>query len=415
MAKVKIESSQESPKIYDVKGKEEITVKTKNEEPEVTVGSGGGGGGGGGDGAGCLGFLVLLFLLIGGACAGLDAICKSIWPPKKIQVVKTTEELETQTPPRKILFVSNRNKNKEICLMNTSGFVVNLTNHPVNLRNRSIKDWNPTPSPDGQKIVFVSDRDGWESDIYAMNIDGTNLVHIIGQTPFFYSDQEDKKLLEKSVMGHPAWINNTEIILDYTLPSLPSSWILVGDSTSSFSERSKAETEIKLYMKIPNETVYEKMTKKNNDRYYKYTNPVLSPDKRRIAYIKRIYLRAGLVNTVEISLEIIASSFGRGEAKEISLASFSTGSSLTLTSQAWSPDGDKIVFSKNSEIGVIKLASPEIIWLNVSGQNPSWSPGGKWIAFDEKGELRILKVETNEIKNITANQFRGENPIWVPD
>ena len=79
MAKVRIESPQESPKVYDVRGEKEITVKTKNETPEVTVG---GGGGGGGDGIGCLGCLVLLFLLrrplcrLGGNMQGNLASCR---------------------------------------------------------------------------------------------------------------------------------------------------------------------------------------------------------------------------------------------------------------------------------------------------------------------------------------------------
>ena len=416
MAKVRIESPQESPKVYDVRGEKEITVKTKNETPEVTVG-GGGGGGGGGDGMGCLGCLILLFLLIGGLCAGLEAICKAIWPPQKTQVVKTIEESGIQTPPRKILFVSNQNENKEICLIDTSGSVVNLTSHPaVNLRNRSIKDWNPAPSPDGQKIAFVSDRNDWKSNIYVIDIDGANLVHIIGQAPFSYSNQEDKKLLKKSEMGHPAWISNTEIIFDYTLPRLPSSWILGSGSTLSFPdpERGTAEIEIELCMKIPSDTVYEKITKKNNDRYYKYTNPAVSPDKRHIACIKRVYIQAGLVNTVEISSEIIISSSEEG-VEEISLAGFRDGWSLTLTSQAWSPNGDKIVFSENSRIGIIELNnSPRTIWFDVNGKNPSWAPNGKWIAFDRKGELYILEVETNRIKKIIGNKLCGENPIWIP-
>lgn len=72
---------------------------------------------------------------------------------------------------RKIAFVSERDGNSEIYMMNADGSdVTRLTDH-------SADDWGASWSPDGRKIAFVSDRDG-NDEIYMMNADGTNVTRL---------------------------------------------------------------------------------------------------------------------------------------------------------------------------------------------------------------------------------------------
>ena len=61
--------------------------------------------------------------------------------------------------------------NYEIFLMNTDG-----TNQ-INLSENQSLDIQPSWSPEGSRIIFVSDRDGNE-EIYVMNIDGSGLQRI---------------------------------------------------------------------------------------------------------------------------------------------------------------------------------------------------------------------------------------------
>ena len=71
----------------------------------------------------------------------------------------------------KIAFMSNRDGNSEIYVMDADG------RNPVNLTNHSRRDAAPDWSPDGKRIVFYSDREE-QSDIYTVDPDGANLVKL---------------------------------------------------------------------------------------------------------------------------------------------------------------------------------------------------------------------------------------------
>lgn len=84
----------------------------------------------------------------------------------------------------------------------TTQELTQLTDHPGS-------DTNPTWSPDGTKIAFVSDRDYYDADtlrfrqdIYAINIDGTNL----------------KRLTDYGYLGGLDWIGNNRLAISYLYP-----------------------------------------------------------------------------------------------------------------------------------------------------------------------------------------------------
>lgn len=80
----------------------------------------------------------------------------------------------TQTSARengKIAFVSNRDGNPEIYVMNADG------SNQTRLTNSPFTDENPSFSPDGTKIAFHSHRNhptGYLGEVYVMNDDGSN-------------------------------------------------------------------------------------------------------------------------------------------------------------------------------------------------------------------------------------------------
>ena len=68
---------------------------------------------------------------------------------------------------KRIAFVSERDGNREIYVMNADG------GKPKNLTKNPLDDRYPSWSPDGKRIAFTSERDD-DREIYVMDVDGGN-------------------------------------------------------------------------------------------------------------------------------------------------------------------------------------------------------------------------------------------------
>lgn len=94
---------------------------------------------------------------------------------EQVQLTKDpSNELEPSWSPDggKIAFISDRNgQNFDIYLMNADGSNVRQ------LTDDSANEFGPVWSPDGTQIVFNSDRNG-NVQLFMMNIDGSNLVQL---------------------------------------------------------------------------------------------------------------------------------------------------------------------------------------------------------------------------------------------
>ena len=81
---------------------------------------------------------------------------------------------EISSDGKQIAFMSDRDGNREIYIMNSDG-----SNQKRLTFNAADEFWYPSWSPDGSKIIFSSYDENEEKHIYMMNKDGSSVKKII--------------------------------------------------------------------------------------------------------------------------------------------------------------------------------------------------------------------------------------------
>jgi TolB protein len=287
---------------------------------------------------------------------------------------------QPQTPARasfpgangKIAFVSDRDGNQEIYVMNADG------SSQTRLTNNSDPDIEPTWSPDGTRIAFSSHRDG-NSDIYIMNANGTDEVRMT----------EDP-----AADASPAWSPDGTRI--------------------AFSTDRDAKGEV-----FPNKEVYV-MNADGTDQQ-RLTDDVAvdgepdwSPDGSKIAFTR---LRGGSGS------DIFVIDPSGGELTNLTHTPAIPGILAFSASASWSPDGESIAYVRWG-VTVRKADDPEATYL-LWGRKPAWSPDGLAIAYhftyDDPidcatpcEEIYTISSDGTVITRLTNNQFSDSQPDWQP-
>ena len=266
----------------------------------------------------------------------------------------------------KIAFVSNRDSNFEIYIMESDG------SNQTNITNNPAYDGAPSWSPDGSQIVFMSERDG-NYEIYRMNADGTDPIRLTTDpsTDVFPNWSPDGSQLvfakyDLSIHNYDIWRMNSDgtgavQLTDNPTEDMEPVWSPDGTKILFHSDRD-GNTEI--YVMNPDGTDQMNLT----------NNPAAD-----------------------------------GEAD-------------------WSPDGSKIVFaSTRDNFGAIWVmnadgSSPTRITDAVYGDGqPSWSPDGTKIVFkgfrDFNDEIYVMNADGTDITRLTNNAPPGNTlpEDWFPD
>ncbi len=272
---------------------------------------------------------------------------------------------EPQTIARgRIAFVSERNGNPEIYVMDaTGGSVRRLT------RNNA-RDDSPVWSPDGRMIAFVSERDG-NREIYSMNASGGNLIRLTRNV---------------ATDDSPTWSpDGRQIAFVSERDGLPQIYVMRADGggVRRMTETDSAETQ-----------------------------PMWSPDGRQIAFVSE---RDG-------NPEIYVMRADGGSARRL------TSDPSVDSAPRWSPDGRRLlfvseregaqlqIFSMTSSGGDVKLISATED-NNTRNFAPTWSPDGTWIAFtsnrDGYEEIYAMRADGSGVRNLTRNRSSDYSPSWA--
>lgn len=281
----------------------------------------------------------------------------------------------------KVAYSKGTGTNAEIYVMEPNG------RNQTRLTNNSAEDVQPSWSPDGAHIAFVSSRDG-DPEIYVMNADGTDQRRITTNPGWDFE---------------PTWSpDGTKIAFERLTQNYSSQIFVMNADGSNVVQLTQTSSSI-------------------NDSW-RNTTPDWSPDGTTIAFVQW---------------------FDDGGDADIFVMSAVDGSELTRltsngdwdTSPSWSPDGTKIAFASDrtrvtsesdniidDDIYVMNADGSDQVPLfasNYSDQRqPVWSPDGTKVIFttDIIGGWQLFKVNADGsgADNLMQDNSTNLSPTWQP-
>jgi len=276
-------------------------------------------------------------------------------------------------PPR-IVFATDRDGQFDLYAMFLDGTnLTRLTTHPAD-------DRSPVVSPDGKRILFYSERDGVR-DLYGVDIDGSGLLRLTGDLPHGEA---------------PAWSPNGERIA-FAAYRQGNYDVYIANADGSDQVR------------LTTSLAWDQ-------------SPAWSPDGRRIAFVsdQRGYNEIYVMPTVP---QVQAGSEGSGPTRL-------TTSATDHWSPAWSPDGNRLVFSATDAASVPGTRPRRSIFvMNADGGSltrltdataddldPTWSPDGRILfASDRSGnfDLYLITPDGSDLTRVTDTPFDELEPAWA--
>ena len=270
----------------------------------------------------------------------------------------TTVEISLSLQPLgqkggKIAFVSCRDNNKEIYVMNADG-----TNQ-TRLTDNLVDDYDPHLSIDGARIVFCSMQDNNE-EIYSMNAFGSSTIRLTSSPG---SDRQPRLSPDGTKI---VWTANRD-----------------GDDD--------------IYIMDVDGKNQRKLTNSMAAEY----SPSFSPDGKRIVFCSDY--PAGEPQVYFMDLMDI-------DASEMIQAANVPGGCFD---PCFSPDGLQLIFSTTDGMFVMNIGETAARRLyNGSATHGCYSPDGERIAFCWNNEICAIDVDGSGAMSLTLNSGHNNSPVW---
>ena len=235
-------------------------------------------------------------------------------------------------------------------------------------------NYDPSPSPDGQRLVYISVIDGREH-LFTMNADGTRSLQLTKDDV----DHED-----------PAWSPDGRKI----------AFVYIKADTESIALMNSDGTGVEILTPKGVRTIHPNWSPDGN-RLAWCTDDDLAPPRKNDADIQVIDLRTRRITTLI------------------------TGGVNTYP--VWSPDGKQIAFRR-----MLGEMNSEVFIANSDGTNtrnltshpafdgwPAWSPDGSQIAFGSNRnanyQIFLMKSDGSDVRLLANTEGRATAPQWGRD
>lgn len=324
------------------------------------------------------------------------------------------------------------NYNYEIYIMDPDG------KNQVNLTNNTSADLIPRLSPDGKKIIFVSDRK-WDPDekwdknynIFIMDTDGSNVNNLTGHK---YNDTM------------PCWSPDGKMVIFCVITQLDREiWVMDSEGHNFIKLLGSSNRDVKLLPSWPVWSPDGSRITFTSSKEFSYDLYVMEID---YPLLKQIVLNPQPEN---ITIEKWSNT---GDRRIVDLGN-STASLIKETRKltlhpmgfdgaaAWSPDGKKLAYVSGTKVNGRQIYNVNV--MDADGGNsvnltkatgddgkgayndwPTWSPDGKKIAFvsDREGQpislepyklhwqIYMMDADGGNITRITNNSYSDGSPNW---